>query len=153
MIGFGDVHTRAHVYRALLEGIAYALRDGAERTERRTGSRITELRVSGGGARSRAVLQLVADVFGLPAGLPHTSEASGLGAAIVGALATGLHPDVETAVAAMTRVGTVVEPNPAAHALYDGLYRRVYRPMYARLRPLYAAIRDLTGYPAIQRGK
>jgi sugar (pentulose or hexulose) kinase len=145
MIGFGDVHTRAHVYRALLEGIAYALRDGAERTERRTGTAVTELRVSGGGARSRAVLQLVADVFGLPAGLPHTHETSGLGAAIVGTLATGLHPDVETAVAAMTRIDAVVVPDRDAHAVYDGLYRRVYRPMYARLRPLYEAIRDLTG--------
>jgi hypothetical protein len=85
IVGFGDVHTRAHVYRAILEGIAYALRDGAERTERRTGTAITELRVSGGGARSG---RSSADrrVFGLPTVVPRTRR-RGLGAAIVGAVA------------------------------------------------------------------
>ena len=54
VIGWGDVHTRAHLYRAILEGLAYALREGAERTVRRTKVPITELRVSGGGsARAR----------------------------------------------------------------------------------------------------
>ena len=59
----------------------------------------------------------------------------------------GLHPDFATAVAAMTRVGQTFEPDPAAHAVYDGLYERVYKPMYGRLKPLYEAIRDVTGYP------
>ena len=148
IIGFGDVHTRAHVYRAILEGLAYALRDGAERTERRTGTAISALRVSGGGARSPAVVGLIADVFGLPIAVPHTHETSGLGAAIVAAVATGLHPDVETAVRSMTRIDTVIEPDQAVHATYDRLYREVYRPMYGRLRPLYEAIRSITGYPA-----
>ena len=48
VIGFGDVHTRAHLYRAILEGVAYALREGAERTVRRSGVKISELRVAGG---------------------------------------------------------------------------------------------------------
>jgi sugar (pentulose or hexulose) kinase len=148
MIGFGSVHTRAHVYRAILEGIAYALRDGAERTERRTGTAITELRASGGGARSPAVVRLIADVFGLPTGVPHTHETSGLGAAIAGAVAIGLHPDADTAVRSMTRLAALVEPDPATHATYERLYRQVYRPMYGRLRPLYDAIRTITGYPA-----
>src|SRR5512146_2992394 len=52
IIGFGDVHTRAHIYRAILEGVAYALREGAERTSRRSGVPIRELRVAGGGSQS-----------------------------------------------------------------------------------------------------
>jgi sugar (pentulose or hexulose) kinase len=67
IIGFGGVHTRAHLYRAILEGLAYALRDGAERTSRRSGTPITELRVAGGGSQSDQAMQITADVFGLPA--------------------------------------------------------------------------------------
>lgn len=147
IIGFGDVHTRAHVYRAILEGLAYALRDGSERTARRTRIPIRELRVSGGGAQSAAAVQLAADVFGLPAGRPHTHETSGLGAAIDAAVGIGLHPDVETAIDQMTRLGAVHEPDAAVHRLYDELYERVYRRMYGRLRPLYEEIRRITGYP------
>ncbi len=66
IIGFGDVHTRAHLYRAILEGLAYALREGKERSEKRSGIPITELRVSGGGSQSDAAMQLTADIFGLP---------------------------------------------------------------------------------------
>jgi sugar (pentulose or hexulose) kinase len=52
IIGFGDVHTRAHVYRSILEGLAYALREGAERTTQRSGVPITSLRVAGGAVKA-----------------------------------------------------------------------------------------------------
>jgi sugar (pentulose or hexulose) kinase len=147
VIGWGDVHTRAHLYRAIIEGLAYALREGAERTVRRTGVPITELRVSGGGSQSPAAVQLTADIFGLPAARPHTHETSGLGAAIDAAVGLGLHPSFEAAVAAMTRIAETREPDPAAHATYEDLYRNVYLKLYERLRPLYAEIRRITGYP------
>ena len=76
IIGFGDVHTRAHMYRAILEGLAYALREGKERIEKRSGVPITELRVSGGGSQSDAAMQLTADIFGLPTARPHVYETS-----------------------------------------------------------------------------
>ena len=126
IIGFGDVHTRAHLYRAILEGLAYALREGKERTEGRSRIPITELRVAGGGSQSDAALQLTADIFGLPTARPHTYEASGLGAAIDGAVGLGLHVDCDTAVREMTRVGDVFEPNAQSHEIYDALYRRVH---------------------------
>ena len=144
IIGFGDVHTRAHIYRAILEGLAYALREGAERTSKRSGIAITELRVAGGGSQSDAAMQLTADIFGLPTARPHVYEASGLGAAMDAAVGLGLHPDFETAVREMTHLGRTFEPDPAAHAIYDGLYRQVYLEMYPRLRPLYETIRRLT---------
>ena len=103
VIGFGADHTRAHLYRAILEGIAFGLREGLERIERRTGERVDELRVAGGGARSSRVLQLTADVFGRPAAVPHTHEAAALGAAIVASVGLGLHPDPATAVREMSR--------------------------------------------------
>ena len=147
MIGFGDVHTRAHVYRAIIEGLAYALREGAERTARRSKVPIAEVRVAGGGSQSQAAMQITADVFGLPAIRPHLYEASGLGAAIDAAVGLGLHPDFATAVREMTRVGEVFEPDPRTHAVYDELYHRVYKGMYQKLKPLYEAIREITGYP------
>ncbi|HUM35585.1 MAG TPA: FGGY-family carbohydrate kinase [Anaerolineae bacterium] len=147
IIGFGDIHTRAHLYRAILEGLAYGLREGMERTVRRSGIPITELRVSSGGSQSNAAMQITADIFGLPATRPHTYETSGLGAAIDAAVGLGLHPDFEAAVAAMTHKGDTFEPNPATRGLYDALFHRVYKRMYRRLKPLYEDIREITGYP------
>ncbi|KIF80567.1 FGGY-family carbohydrate kinase [Noviherbaspirillum autotrophicum] len=147
VIGFGDVHTRAHFYRAILEGLAYALREGKERIEQRSGVSITELRVSGGGSQSDAAMQLTADIFGLPTARPHVYETSGLGAAIDAAVGLKLHADFGSAIKAMTRVGRVFEPQPHHRKIYDDLYRRVYRQMYARLQPLYKEIQKITGYP------
>ena len=153
MIGFGDVHNRAHVYRAILEGLAYALREGKERIERRGGVPITALRVAGGGARSDAAMQVTADVFGLPASRLRVGEASGLGCAIDVAVGVGLHRDFPAAVAAMTGIGTTFEPRERHRALYDELYRRVYLRLYSRLEPLYREIRSITGYPAAAGGE
>ncbi|HDZ90220.1 MAG: FGGY-family carbohydrate kinase [Deltaproteobacteria bacterium] len=147
IIGFGDVHTRAHLYRAILEGLAFALREGKERIEKRGGTSIKSLRVSGGGSQSDRAMQLTADVFGLPAARPHLYETSGLGAAVDVAAGLGLHRDFRSAVKAMTRVSRVFEPDPANFRLYDALYCQVYKKMYRRLRPLYEKIREITGYP------
>jgi len=95
----------AHVYRAILEGLAYALREGKARIEKRSGVAITELRVSRGGSQSDCAMQLMADIFGLPTARPHVYETSGLGAAIDAAVGLGLHHDFATAIGAMTRVG------------------------------------------------
>ena len=138
MIGFTDAHTRAHLYRAILEGLAYALREGAERIQKRSRIPITSLRVSGGGSQSDAAMQTTADIFNLPASRPHTFETAGLGAAIAAAVGLGLHRDFPSAVAAMTRLGATFEPNPTNAALYEELYAQVYLRMYERLRPLYA---------------
>jgi sugar (pentulose or hexulose) kinase len=137
IIGFNDQHTRAHLYRAILEGLAYAMREGAERTKKRSGIPITELRVAGGGSQSDSALQLTADVFGLPASRPHVYEASGLGAAIDAAVGMGIHPDFPTAIREMTFVRDTFEPDASTHARYDELYYGVYEKMYRRLKPLY----------------
>jgi len=147
IIGFGDVHTRAHLYRAILEGLAYALREGGERAARRAKAPLRELRVSGGGAQSPAAVQLTADIFGLPTGRPHTHETSGLGAAIDATVGLGIHGTFSSAVAEMTHVAETVDPDRIRHELYDDLYERVYRRMYGRLKPLYEEIREITGYP------
>ncbi len=147
VIGFGDVHTRAHMYRAILEGLAYALREGKERIERRGGDRITRVRVSGGGSQSNAAMQITANVFNLPCERAHLYETSGLGAAVLAAVGLGLHPDFVTAIREMTRIGEVFAPEPEHANTYEQLYRRVYCRMYSRLQPLYKDIQEITGYP------
>ncbi len=149
VIGFSDVHTRAHLYRAILEGLAYALREGAERTEKRSGVPITELRVAGGGSQSDAALQLTADVFGLPASRPHIYEASALGAAIDAAVGVGVHKDFPAAIREMTRIRDAFEPNSKTHARYNELYHGVYKNMYPRLKPLYEFMKkNASGKPS-----
>jgi len=115
IIGFGDIHTRAHLYRSIIEGLAYALREGKERIERRSRTPITSLRVSGGGSQSKTAMQITADVFGLPTARPHLYETSGLGAALDAAVGLGFYSDFKSAVKGMTRVGQVFEPNQENH--------------------------------------
>lgn len=148
VIGFGDVHSRAYLYRALLEGLVYGLREGGELTQRKTKVPVTRLKVSGGGSQSDAAMQITADVFGMAAERPHTFETSALGAAIDAAVGLKIYSDFPSAVKAMTRTGRVFEPIKENHSLYDNLYKRVYLKMYRQLKPLFKEIKDITGYPA-----
>ncbi len=143
IIGFGDVHTRAHIYRAILEGLAYGLLEGKDRISQRTHVPVTELRVAGGGSQSQAAMQITADIFGIPVARPHVYETSGLGAAIDAAVGMGLHPDFQRAVKAMTHKGDTFEPDLKAHNLYQNLYEKVYCKMYKRLSPFYKDIHKL----------
>ena len=127
-----------------MEGLAYALRDGAEKIAKRTGVPITELRVAGGGSQSNEAMQITADIFGLKTIRPHIYEASGLGAAINGAVGVNLHPDYKTAIKEMTRIGETFVPNPEVQKVYDALYKNIYQKMYSKLRPLYKSIRQIT---------
>lgn len=147
VIGFGDVHTRAHFYRAILEGLAFGLKEGLDQIQRATGCQTERLRISGGGAQSDAAMQLTADLFGLPAERVHTVETSGLGAALCAAVGLGWHRDFATAQAAMVHPGKRFLPNPEHHRLYQALYQQVYLKLYPQLAPLYKAIRTITGYP------
>jgi sugar (pentulose or hexulose) kinase len=148
IIGFGDVHTRAHLYRAMIEGLAYSLRAGRELIEARLKHKLTRLCVSGGGSQSDGAMQITADVFNLPALRPAVAEASALGAAMLAAAGLGWYDSAAQASAAMAKSGACFEPEPANVRTYDALYREVYCPLYGRLKPLYRRIRAITGYPA-----
>ena len=147
IIGFGDVHTRAHLYRSILEGLTYALKEGAIRTEKRTGVKIEKLRVAGGGSQSKNALQMTADIFNIPVEKPHTYETSALGAAINCAVGLKLYPNFETAIDNMCRIGETYHPNAENRDIYEKLYNKIYKKMYKRLQPLYEDIRDITNYP------
>lgn len=147
IIGFSDVHTRAHIYRAILEGLVYSLREGKERLEEVAKVRINSLVVSGGGSQSDAAMRITASIFGMPAARLKVFETSSLGAAIDIALGLKIYPTVEAAVQAMCHTGDVFEPNQEHHLLYNELYNRVYKKFYGRLKPLYKELQQITGFP------
>jgi sugar (pentulose or hexulose) kinase len=149
LIGFGDVHTRAHIYRAIIEGIGYALLEGVERIERKSGHRVNRVMVSGGGSQSDAICQITADLFDRPVVRSETYETSGLGAAINGFVGIGVYVTHEEAAEHMVHWSNTFAPRPQIAQVYHELYTRVYKHIYPALQPLYREIQRITGYPDI----
>ena len=137
IVGFKDFHTRAHLYRALIEGLAFALRAGKERIESRTKTPITRIRLSGGGAQSDQVAQILADVLNLPVERFEDCEASGRGAAMIGAAALDWFPSIGDAGGAMLDQSESLHPDLPAVARYEAVYQNTYRPLYGRLKSLF----------------
>ncbi len=149
VIGFGEIHTRAHLYRAIIEGLCYALREGAEKIERRAKVNLIELRAAGGGAQSDSTLQIAADIFKLPVKRSKTFENSSLGAAIVASKALGFYSDISDAIKNMTSMATTFYPNEKSSKIYNDMYFEVYKKLYKRLKPFYHSIQRITSYPDI----
>ena len=149
MIGFGGVHTRAHVYRAVIEGLAYSLLDGLQSIEKASKTKIREAGISGGASMSDEICQISADIFNLPLYRGVTHETSGLGAAIVSAVGLGLYENFKSAINNMVKLEKTFYPNERNTYVYSKLYRKVYKKMYGNLRHCYKDIRDITGYPEI----
>lgn len=145
IVGFGESHTRAHIYRAIVEGIGFALREGKERLEKRGKFSVDLLRVSGGGSQSDEILQITADLFNLPVERPHTYETSGLGAAMAAAVGCGIYEDFDSAVDHMVRCEKRFEPRLKEAEIYNQLFNSVYKNLYRQLRPSYRAIQKIVG--------
>jgi xylulokinase len=128
-------HDRGALVRAVLEGVAYGLRDSLELL-RELGVEPTVGRVSGGGARSELWLRIVSSALGIPLERTAVEEGAAYGAALLGGVATGVFADAHEAVAACVRVRDAVEP--------DAEWQRVYEESYARFRSLYPAIKGAT---------
>jgi len=150
MIGFGDVHGRAHVYRAIIEGISYALLEGMNKIEKRGKVKIKSLTISGGGASSDEICQITSDIFNLPIHRGTMNEASSLGAAIDAAVGIKVYENFDTAVKKMVRYGTEFDPNAENAAIYRQLFEKVYLKIYPALKPIYKRIMRITNYPESQ---
>jgi xylulokinase len=134
--GLTPAHGRSHMLRALLEGNALALRDvlGAIRD---TGREIHELVCVAGGAKGELVLQMRADITGVPVSRPADVETTARGAAMLAAVGAGMYSTVREAGHEMSAPRVMrFEPRPEHAAMYDDLYGR-YRELYAALRPLF----------------
>ena len=147
MIGFGDVHTKSHIYRAVIEGLGFALCEGKEKIEKKSKIKIEKAAVSGGASQSDEICKITADIFNIPMVKGRTHETSGLGAAIITAMGIGMYSSLDEAIDNMIKIKRVFEPDQNNVRIYKELYSKVYSKMYKALEPLYSQIQQITGYP------
>jgi xylulokinase len=133
-IGLSLRHNRGALVRALLEGVAFGLRDSLELL-RELGAEAGVARVSGGGARSQLWLKIVASVLNVPLERTAAEEGAAFGAALLGGVRAGVFASAREAVDSCVRVTGRIEPDPAWVEPYDEQYRR-FRRLYPALRPL-----------------
>lgn len=142
VVGFSDRCTKIHMYRAIIEGIAYCLREGLELFEKkRLHHKVDKIRISGGGSQSDIICQITADVFNKPVSRIQTFECSSLGAAMAGFIAAGEFKNKKEAADAMVHQSVEFKPNPTAVKEYDYLYKKVYVKMYPNLKDLYKNVK------------
>lgn len=134
-IGLSLRHTRAHMARAVLEGVAYGMRDSLE-IIREIGVAVAEVRANGGGARSMLWRQILADTGGAPIVTINIDEGPAYGAALLGMVGAGIYRSVEEACDATIRVTQTITPDSARAKQYEPWYG-LYRDAYTALAPLY----------------
>jgi xylulokinase len=143
-IGWSTSHGKEHLYRAVLEGIAFEQRLAGEGVMAATGQPFTEYITLGGGSRSKLWCQIMADVTGVPIVRSTITEATCLGAGILAAVAAGWYSDAYQAAVAMTNTAEQFIPNPEIQPLYDRLYQEVYKPLFPTLQSLLNRLNELT---------
>jgi xylulokinase len=133
--GLTPRHTRDHMIRSIVEGITYGLRDCLELV-RSNEIKVDEIRVTGGGARSRFWLQMIADVFGLPVRPVPGLNGGAIGAAILAGIGTGIYEDFEDAADRVIRTGRVLKPALKRTEHYQANYER-FRELYQGMSGLF----------------
>lgn len=134
-VGLTARHTRPYLTRAVLEGVAFGLRDSFELIKASPAALIREVRVSGGGAKSPLWRQIMADVLGVPLVVAEAIEGAAYGAALLAGVGGGVWADVQTAAIAAVKTGARVEPGADAGA-YEETYQ-LYRDLYPLLKPAF----------------
>lgn len=153
-MGFSDVHTRAHIYRAIIEGICFGLYEGLTSIEKRAGYDISSVMVSGGGSLSDRICQILADVLGVPVRKTQTYENSALGCAMLCYMGMGRFASPQEAVDNMVHEGKTYEPDMKNHEQYMLLYHTVYERIYRKNRKTFRNIRAYNRrYPVPKQGK
>lgn len=125
-------HTRAHLYRASLEGTAYGVRDNVD-VMAEMGADPTRIVAVGGGTQNPVWLQMVSDVSGKAQVVPERTIGASYGDAFLAGVATGIIPDRDVMNREWVRVARVVEPDPAMRAVYEPYYQ-IYKSLYAATR-------------------
>lgn len=137
-LGLGLRHTKAHMARAIMEGVCYGLRDSLE-IFKEMELPLNEIRNTGGGARSPLWRQMQSDVFRAPLVTMAVDEGAAFGAALLGGVAGEVWPGVPSACAAAVRTREPVQPNRKASSVYNQYYR-VYRGLYRSLKRNFARL-------------
>lgn len=140
-IGLTIRHTRAHMLRAVMEGVTMNLRVILD-AFRNQGTKIDAMRVIGGGARGRVWNQIMADMYGMPVHrLAILEEATSMGAALVGGVGVGLYPDFSM-IDNMNQIAEAIAPDRSNSAVYDRLMP-IFNQLYEALVPAYSEIANL----------
>jgi xylulokinase len=139
LIGLTGIHGKAHVYRAILESLAFEQRFLYAGLEDALGEPVSRIIALGGGSRSRIWCQIVADVLQRRVEVVSEPESTCLGSGVLAAAAVGIHPSIEAAAEAMTGTSRSFEPDERNTGAYDRLYE-VYRGMYPALRGLFGEL-------------
>jgi xylulokinase len=137
-VGLTLRHRQAHLTRAVLEGVAYGLRDSFELMKEAGLARVSQVRVTGGGAKNAVWCQILADVLDVDLVTVNTAEGAAHGAAILAATGAGAFPDVPSACAEIIQTTGTTAPG-AATATYRQLYP-LYRELYPALSPVFSAV-------------
>ena len=128
--------TRADMTQAVLEGVAFGLRDSLE-VARSLGIHIERTKICGGGAKSPLWKKIIANVMNLKVDVPENEEVScPMGGAMLAAVGCGEYPDVETICKELVRVVDTVEPEPELVAKYEEKYRK-FRKLYPAMKELF----------------
>ena len=136
IVGLTESHGRAHLYRAVLEGIAFEMDLSIKALEKESGISIASLHAVGGGAKNDLWCQILADITGKRVSRSTTVEASALGAGIAAAAGCGWHGGMKAAAAAMSGTNEAdFDPRPEAIAIYKEL-RGIYKDLYASVSSL-----------------
>jgi xylulokinase len=138
-VGLTLRHERGHLVRAVLEGVAFGLRDSLELIRSATGSSNPVIRASGGGTRGPLWRQIIADVLDVPIATTATAEGAAYGAAILAAVGAGWYPSAAAACADFVEITSTVEPGES-RAVYDSAYE-TYRGLYPALRPTFQRVK------------
>jgi xylulokinase len=134
LVGLTASHTRAHIVRAIMEGVAFSLRDAFEIfNEIRV--QVEEIRLGGGGARSSLWRQIQADVYGQSVDTVAAEEGAAFGAALLAAVAVGMWSSLDVACGAVVRVADHMEPNAESMRILVRQYER-YKQIYPALKPV-----------------
>jgi xylulokinase len=137
-VGLTVRHGFAHLTRAVLEGVAFGLRDSFELMKSAGLETIAQVRVTGGGARSPLWRQILADVFGAEIVTVNTEEGAAYGAALLAATGAGVFPSVDAACNATIQITGATGPGEDS-AVYEEIYP-LYRGLYPALKPTFTAI-------------
>ncbi len=135
MIGFDGRHTRAHIYRSLLEAVAMTMKGHVDDMCKEVGTHAEKMIVTGGGSNSDLFMQIFADVFNIPVVRNEVNGAAGLGSAICAAVATGVYSSFEEAVEKMVRIQDTFTPIPENNEVYNKMIP-VYRKITAATDPV-----------------
>jgi xylulokinase len=133
-IGITASHTKAHFTRAVLEGVAFSLRDSLE-IFKESGVEISSIRLGGGGAKSKLWRQIQADIYGKSVEIIEADEGAAFGAAILAGVGVGAWKSVEEACEKTIRVAETIEPNADSQETLNRNYE-AYKTLYAALRPV-----------------